>query len=388
MSRSTQEPLAAARRRGWITLEELIELASHSPADPDEAKQLALEAGIQLVDDDGDAWEPLERLANEGPSALRETREGPAAADAIAASDPATLYLGEISRSPLLTADEEIALAQQRDAGREASARLEGADDLEPGEREALEELVRLGDVARQRLIESNLRLVVTVAKKYLGRGLSFQDLVQEGNLGLHKGVDRYDWRKGFRFSTYAYWWIRQAVGRAVAEQARTIRLPGHVIELLSKLYTAARQMHEELDRSPTPEEIAERVGVDVARVRDAFRAARVPISLDLPVGDDATATIGDLIADAAGASPPQEVEESMLATSMQRALDVYLTPREAEAVRLRFGLDGRGDERTLGEVGTEMGLSRERARQLEQEAFRKLRRAASFKEQFRESVS
>ena len=373
-----------ARKRGWITLEQLIALATHSPVDTDEAKALAQSAGIDLIDN-GDAWEHLERLAEDGPGALRETREGPAAADDLGPGDPATLYLGEISRTPLLTAQEEIELAQQRDAAKEARARLETEDFLNGDERAALEEQVRRGEAARRRLIESNLRLVVTVAKKFLGRGLSFLDLVQEGNLGLQKGVDRYDWRKGFRFSTYAYWWIRQAVGRAVSEQARTIRLPGHVFELLSKLYTATRELHEELGRQPTPEEIGARVGIDPGRVREAFRAARVPISLDMPVGEDATATLGDLIADAGGLSPTQEAEESALASSLRSALDRYLSSREAEVIRLRFGLDRDGEERTLGEVGSELGVSRERARQIEAEALKKLRQATPFREQFRE---
>jgi RNA polymerase primary sigma factor len=377
----------AARKRGWITLEQLIALATHSPVDTDEAKALAQSAGIDLVDN-GDAWEHLERLVEDGPGALRETREGPAAADDLGPGDPATLYLGEISRTPLLTADEEIELAKQRDAGKEARVRLETDDVVDHYERVALEEQVRRGEAARRRLIESNLRLVVTVAKKFLGRGLSFLDLVQEGNLGLQKGVDRYDWRKGFRFSTYAYWWIRQAVGRAVSEQARTIRLPGHVFELLSKLYTATRELNEELGRPPTPDEIGKRVGIDPGRVREAFRAARVPISLDMPVGEDATATLADLIADAGGLSPTQEAEESALASSLRSALDRYLSPREAEVIRLRFGLDRDGEERTLGEVGSELRVSRERARQIEAEALRKLRQATPFREQFREFLA
>jgi RNA polymerase primary sigma factor len=381
-------PIEAAQQRGWITLEHLIDLASHSPVDTHEARELARQAGIDLVEGEGDPWEHIERLADEGPGAFRETREGPAAAEELGPGDPATLYLGEISRTRLLTADEEIQLAQERDAAKAARAKLDQGSVSDPAERAQLEEAVRRGEAARRRLIESNLRLVVTVAKKYLGRGLSFLDLVQEGNLGLQKATDRYDWRKGFRFSTYAYWWIRQAVGRAVAEQARTIRLPGHIFELLSKLYSAARELQEELGRPPSAEEIGARVGVEANRVRDAFRAARVPISLDLPVGEDATATLGDLIADAAGPSPSDEAEEAALASSMRQALERHLAPREAEVVRLRFGLDRDGEERTLGEVGAALGVSRERARQLEAEALRKLRHTSGFREQFREFVS
>jgi RNA polymerase primary sigma factor len=353
--------LQRARERGHISLEEIFGLASGSPVDLDEAQRLAGEAGVALLDTQGDPWEQISKLAEEGPDAFRETREGPAAAEEVTAGDPATLYLGEISRTPLLTAEEEVELAKLRDAGGPAA------------------------DAARQRLIEANLRLVVSVAKKYLGRGLTFLDLVQEGNIGLHKAVERYDWRRGFRFSTYAYWWIRQAIGRAVAEQGRTIRLPGHVFEQLSKLYTIARELNEQLGRSPTPEEIAERAGITADKVREAFQAARMPISLELPVGEQGTSTLGDLVADASMQAPNEEAEERVLATSLDKALGRYLTPREADIVRLRFGLDRGGEERTLGEVGHLVGVSRERVRQLEAEALAKLRRAGQFRQEFQE---
>ena len=376
--------LQAARERGSITLEEILQLASGSPVDLDEAAELAEQAGIKLVAQEGDPWEQIGRLADEGPGAFRETREGPAPADEIGGGDPATLYLGEISRTPLLSAEEEVQLAQARDAAEQARKQLDaGVEDDE--EKTHLEETVRRGAAARRRLIESNLRLVVSIAKKYLGRGLSFLDLVQEGNLGLQKAVDRYDWRKGFRFSTYAYWWIRQAIGRAVAEQGRTIRLPGHVFEQLSKLYSVARELNEQLGRAPTPEEIGQRAGVDPERVREAFQAARMPISLELPVGEDATSTLGDLVADATGQPPAEEAEERVLASTLERALAEYLSPREATILRLRFGLDRGGEERTLGEVGNMIGLSRERVRQQEAEALNKLRRAGRFRTQFQE---
>src|SRR5262249_31355221 len=229
--------------------------------------ELARQAGIELVASDGDPWEQLERLAEEGPDAFRETREGPAAAEELGAGDTATVYLGEISRTPLLTAAEGVQVGQERDAGYVAQERLaHGVSDATVAAE--LEEAVRRGEAARRRLIEANLRLVVSVAKRYLNRGLNFLDLVQEGNLGLQKAVDKYDWRKGFRFSTYAYWWIRQAVGRAVAEQARTIRLPAHVFELLSKLYSTARGLQSELGRQPSFDEIAARLDISVEKVR------------------------------------------------------------------------------------------------------------------------
>ncbi len=377
--------LQPALDRGWLSLEELIRLSSGSPADADEAVDLARGAGIRVQDADGDPWEDVHTLANDGPDAFREPiREGPAAGADLAAEDPSTFYLREISRTPLLTADEEVKLAQQLEAGNAARERLE-AGSVSPEERDELERAVQEGERARKRLIESNLRLVVSVAKKYLGRGLSFLDLVQEGNIGLHKAVDRFDWRKGFRFSTYAYWWIRQAVGRAVAEQGRTIRLPGHVFELLTRLYNTARELQSELGRPPRAEEIAERMGVSPDKVREAFRAARMPISLERPIGEDATSTLGDIVADQNARPPDEQAEEAVLAGRLDRALREHLSPREAELVRLRFGLDRGGLERTLGEVGKLLAMSRERARQLEAEALRKLREAGAFRREFRD---
>jgi RNA polymerase primary sigma factor len=375
--------LKPALDRGWVTLEELIDLSSGSPADPDQAVELARGAGIGVLDDEGDPWDDVRTLANEGPDAFREpVREGPAPGAELAIEDPSTFYLREISRTPLLTPEEEVKLAQQLEAGRAARERLDSGGVL-PEERAELERTVQEGERARRRLIESNLRLVVSVAKKYLGRGLSFLDLVQEGNIGLQKAVERFDWRKGFRFSTYAYWWIRQAIGRAVAEYGRTIRLPGHMFELLTKLYNTARELQSELGRPPRVEEIAGRMGVPPDKVREAFRAARMPISLERPIGEDATSTLGEIVADVNARPPEEEAEEGFLAGRLDRALREHLSPREAELVRLRFGLDRGGLERTLGEVGKELAISRERVRQLEAEALQKLRQAGAFRREF-----
>jgi RNA polymerase primary sigma factor len=294
------------------------------------------------------------------------------------AGGPASLYLREISRARLLTAEEEVTLAQQLEAGKDARAALEcGVGD--DATRAELEALVTTGEEARRRLIESNLRLVVSVARKYLGRGLSFLDLVQEGNIGLQRGVDKFDWRRGFRFSTYAYWWIRQAVSRAVAEQSRTIRLPVHVVEQLTKLYNIARELERELGRQPTPTEIGEQLGISGERVEEAFAAARVPISLETSIGDEGDSTLADLVADDLARGPAEEAEETVFGQALERSLSERLTPREAEVLRLRYGLaDNR--ERTLAEVGKELGISRERARQLEAEAMRKLRRDVTFR--------
>jgi RNA polymerase primary sigma factor len=403
--------LAAARDRGWITLDEIMQLASGSPVDADEALHVTREAGIGLSDtaDDDDhdtgrtgAWDDISTLADEGPAAFLPggsssrddptTRDDEAATDELMAGGPASLYLREISRARLLTAEEEVSLAKALEAGKAARARLEqiaqagqGAVD-DPDERARLDRDVQHGEEARQRLIESNLRLVVSVARKYLGRGLSFLDLVQEGNIGLQRGVDKYDWRRGFRFSTYAYWWIRQAVSRAVAEQSRTIRLPVHVVEQLTRLYNVARDLERDLGRQPTPAEIGEQLGISGERVEEAFRAARVPISLETSIGDEGDSTLADLVADELGPGPAEQAEDSVFGQSLDRSLSERLTPREAAVLRLRYGLAD-NHERTLAEVGKELGISRERARQLEAEAMRKLRRDTSFRRELQDAI-
>jgi RNA polymerase primary sigma factor len=387
-ARRDHQHLAEARERGSITIDQIMHLASGSPVDADEAIHVTREAGIDLVEDDArDPWAQISTLADEGPDAFTPSaRDEEAATDELMAGGPASLYLREISRARLLTAEEEVTLAQKLEAGKEARAQLE-SDTEDEEQRAALEDLVTTGEEARRRLIESNLRLVVSVARKYLGRGLSFLDLVQEGNIGLQRGVDKYDWRRGFRFSTYAYWWIRQAVSRAVAEQSRTIRLPVHVVEQLTKLYNVARELERDLGRQPTPAEIGEQMGISGERVEEAFRAARVPISLETSIGEEGDSTLADLVADDLSRSPAEEAEETVFGQALDRSLAERLTPREADVLRLRYGLtDNR--ERTLAEVGKELGISRERARQLEAEAMRKLRRDISFRHELQDAIT
>jgi len=380
--------LTSARERGWITLDEIMHPASGSPVDAGKAVHVAREAGIDLVEDSGERpWDDLQTPTEEGPGAFAPTaQDDDAQTSALFGGDSASLYLHEISHTRLLTAEEEVTLAKQLEAGKDARSRLErGVDD--PFDRERLEIIATQGDEVRRRLIEANLRLVVSVARKDLGRGLSFLDLIQEGNIGLQRGVEKYDWRRGFRFSTYAYWWIRQAVSRAVAEQSRTIRLPVHVVEQVTRLYNVARDLERDLGRQPTPAEIGEPLGLSAERVDEAFRAARVPISLESSIGDEGDATLADMVADDLGRDPAEEAEETMFGQSVERSLAERLTRREADVLRLRYGL-GDNRERTLAEVGKELGISRERVRQLEHEAMRKLRQDASFRQEAQEMLS
>ena len=290
------------------------------------------------------------------------------------ASDADAMYLREIAHHELLSAQDEVSLAQRLEAGKAALRELASADEcFDADHRVDLEQQAEDGELARRRLIECNLRLVVSAARRYLGRGVPLLDLVQEGNIGLQMGIDRYDWRRGFRLSTYIYWWIRQAVSRGVTDQSRTIRLPGQVIELLTRTARAERDLATELGRQPTLDEVGQYLDIDPDRITEARRAARMPLSLEAPLGEDGELTRGDLIGDdAATEAAHRSSEASDLSERLQSALD-ELHPRERQVLRLRFGLD-RGYDRTLGEVGEELGVSREQIGQIEAKGLRKLR--------------
>lgn len=291
-------------------------------------------------------------------------------------ADPVRAYLKEIGRVRLLTAREEVALAQRIEAGREADARLreagERAEILAPDEGRRLRRVMADGLAARNHLVQANLRLVVSIARRYSGGSMTLLDLVQEGNLGLIRAVEKFDYRRGFKFSTYATWWIRQAITRAIADQARTIRIPVHMVETMNKLIRLQRQLTQELGREATAGEIAERVQMPVERVREVLGLAQEPVSLQTPIGEEEESLLGDFIEDTQAPAPPDAASFSMLRESIASVLDL-LPERERRVIMLRFGLED-GRPHTLEEVGREFGVTRERIRQIESKTLHKLR--------------
>lgn len=287
--------------------------------------------------------------------------------------DPVRMYLKEIGKVDLLSGEEEIELAQKMEAGDMAFTQLkEAGDELDEEAKAELQALINEGDMAKKKLAEANLRLVVSIAKRYVGRGMLFLDLIQEGNLGLIKAVEKFDYRKGYKFSTYATWWIRQAITRAIADQARTIRIPVHMVETINKLIRVSRQLLQELGREPSPEEIADEMDIPVERVREILKISQEPVSLETPIGEEEDSHLGDFIQDENVPVPADAAAFTMLKEQLEEVL-FTLTEREQKVLRLRFGLDD-GRARTLEEVGKEFNVTRERIRQIEAKALRKLR--------------
>ena len=316
-----------------------------SPTQVEEIYDQLAQSGIELVC----LEEPLEDIAEPDESEIAAV-EVPLEIDlsvpeGVAIDDPVRMYLKEIGRVPLLSADEEIVLAQR----------------MEQGDEEA-----------KHRLSEANLRLVVSIAKRYVGRGMLFLDLIQEGNLGLIKAVDKFDYRKGYKFSTYATWWIRQAITRAIADQARTIRIPVHMVETINKLIRVSRQLLQEYGREPLPEEIAAEMGISEEKVREIIKIAQEPVSLETPIGEEEDSHLGDFLPDEDAPAPAEAAAFTMLKEQLMSVLST-LTPREEMVLKLRFGLED-GRQRTLEEVGKEFKVTRERIRQIEAKALRKLR--------------
>ena len=338
---------------GTLTFSELIEELEKSDMSPDEMDDLYgrfREFGVEIVDDtdmEAMAAEDAESLAADDADMEQEeaVEIDLSVPEGVALDDPVRMYLKEIGRVPLLTAEEEVELARRMEAG-DASA--------------------------RHRLEEANLRLVVSIAKRYVGRGMLFLDLIQEGNLGLLKAVEKFDYSKGYKFSTYATWWIRQAITRALADQARTIRIPVHMVETINKLVRVSRSLLQELGRDATAEEIAKEMGLSVVRVREIMKIAQEPVSLETPVGEEEDSHLGDFIEDEAALDPADAASMMLLKEQISEVLKT-LAPREAEVLRLRFGLED-GRSRTLEEVGQSFGVTRERIRQIEAKALRKLR--------------
>ena len=309
-------------------------------------------------------------------SRSRSRARGIDASTVMLTGDPVRMYLKEIGKVDLLTAADEVDLAMKIEAGLDASNKLEAADngevELTRAERRRLTRVEQVGLEAKQALISANLRLVVSIAKRYVGRGMLFLDLIQEGNLGLIRAVEKFDYEKGFKFSTYATWWIRQAITRAIADQARTIRIPVHMVETINKLVRVQRQLLQDLGRDPTPEEIGTEMDMSADRVREIQKISQEPVSLETPIGEEEDSQLGDFIEDSQAVVPPDAASFSMLQEQLTQVLD-SLADRERKVIELRFGLVD-GHPRTLEEVGREFGVTRERIRQIESKTLAKLR--------------
>ena len=309
-------------------------------------------------------------------SRSRSRVRGIDASTVMLTGDPVRMYLKEIGKVDLLTASEEVDLAMKIEAGLEATEKLEAADagglELTRAEMRRLTRIENVGLEAKQALVSANLRLVVSIAKRYVGRGMLFLDLIQEGNLGLIRAVEKFDYQKGFKFSTYATWWIRQAITRAIADQARTIRIPVHMVETINKLVRVQRQLLQDLGRDPTPEEIGAEMDMSADRVREIQKISQEPVSLEAPIGEEEDSQLGDFIEDSQAIVPPDAASFSMLQEQLTQVLD-SLADRERKVIELRFGLVD-GHPRTLEEVGREFGVTRERIRQIESKTLAKLR--------------
>jgi RNA polymerase sigma factor, sigma-70 family len=354
---SVRALIQKGKKRGFITYREIMDTLQGidlSADQIDDVYQQLGRMGIDVVPEPGEVDLEVLKEAKENEDEIVEESEEDVEEEAevdlsvpegVGIDDPVRMYLKEIGRVPLLSAEEEIQLAK----------RMEGGD-----------------EEAKRRLAEANLRLVVSIAKRYVGRGMLFLDLIQEGNLGLIKAVEKFDYIKGFKFSTYATWWIRQAITRAIADQARTIRIPVHMVETINKLIRVSRQLLQELGREPAPEEIAKVMDIPVERVREIMKIAQEPVSLETPIGEEEDSHLGDFIPDEDAPAPAEAASFILLKEQLEEVLDT-LTPREEKVLRLRFGLDD-GRTRTLEEVGQEFGVTRERIRQIEAKALRKLR--------------
>lgn len=349
------------RERGFLAIEEVVEIIPDlDEEETEEVLHLLEENEIELVEESLDGFEEVEDIE---------------AYNGFWGESNVDLYFREAASTPLLTREEEVNLAKRIERGKKARQRIADSKDLDRKEKERLSMLVTDGKSAREDLIKANLRLVISVAKKYRGRGLNFLDLIQEGNIGLMRGIKTFEYERGYKFSTYATWWIKQTIQRAVAENGRTIRVPYHVNELIGRMYRVKHRLTQELGREPEDEELTEELGITADKFRLIKRAATYPLSLETPLSNEKDSTeLGDLIEDKDTPSPAEETEMNLLRERVSRLLELdVLTVREAQVLALRKGLNGQ--EKTLQQVGDMLGVTRERVRQLESKALRKLRR-------------
>ncbi|MFC1466644.1 MAG: sigma-70 family RNA polymerase sigma factor [Candidatus Brachytrichaceae bacterium NZ_4S206] len=377
--------LIKAETQGYVVTEDILELLPEGEDNYEQVEQvinLLEEAGVLVQDlvaqeeDESEIASLDDSDDGEGDEEEEEEDPPPAADDdlaGISVDDGIGLYLREMTRVPLLTNEEEVRLARAIERSRAAEARVKlRGDRLSPRERHQYEKIIEAGRQAREHLIKANTRLVVSIAKKYMGRGVPFLDLIQEGNLGLMKSVEKFNYKLGFRFSTYATWWIRQTITRAIADQSRTIRVPVHMNDRIRRLYKATRELEQALGRQPTPAEVAQELGVDSEQVEWMLKVSWRPLSLEQPIGEEEDNEFGSFVEDENTPSPAQTVYEELLKTKIEEVLST-LTPREQRILRLRFGLVN-GKCYTLEEVGQKFGLTRERIRQIEARALRRLR--------------
>ena len=382
-SEKLKELFIKGKKKGKLDANELSDVLDTMDLDSeqidhiyDSLEALGIEVGSEeeFVNDLPDDIEPpMEEIAEIEEEELVDPNT---LVDSFNIDDPVRMYLKEIGKVPLLTADEEVTLATSMSEGNLAKERLaeieENNEEISAEEQAELETLVKQGENSKQKLAEANLRLVVSIAKRYVGRGMLFLDLIQEGNLGLIKAVEKFDYTKGYKFSTYATWWIRQAITRAIADQARTIRIPVHMVETINKVIRVSRQLLQELGHDPSAEEISEEMGMPVDKVREILKIAQEPVSLETPIGEEEDSHLGDFIPDEGASEPSEAASFTLLKEQLVDVLST-LTPREEKVLKLRFGIED-GRTRTLEEVGKEFNVTRERIRQIEAKALRKLR--------------
>lgn len=370
--KEVQQLIAKGKEKGNLTTDEIADALAEVELSTEQIDAIytkLMETGIEIVE--------TEEIAEPIPAeTVTEAEEEPTKKVDLAVktltNDPVRMYLKEIGKVPLLTADEEVALAKAIESGEKAARRVETEPGLSKEEQLKLAQLERQGMEAKRKLVEANLRLVVSIAKRYVGRGMLFLDLIQEGNLGLIRAVEKFDYRKGYKFSTYATWWIRQAITRAIADQARTIRIPVHMVETINKLIRVQRQLLQELGREPLPEEIGQEMNLPSEKVREILKISQEPVSLETPIGEEEDSQLGDFIEDQEAVVPVDAASFSLLQQQLRSILET-LSDRERKVIELRFGLKD-GHPRTLEEVGKVFGVTRERIRQIESKTLAKLR--------------